>query len=54
MKERVKLTKWNFGAVLNDVMKYITAVTGTETIKIKCQNTNSLYRTMKPTEIKET
>ena len=54
MKEQVKLTKWNFGAVLNDVVKCVTAIISTDTINIKCQNTNSLYMTMKPTEIKET
>ena len=54
MKEQVKLTKWNFGVVLNDAVKYVTAVISTDTIKTKCHNTNSLYITTKRTEIKET
>ena len=54
MKEQVKLTQWNFGVVLNVVVKYVNAIVNTEKIKIKCHNTNSLCITMKPTEIKET
>ena len=54
MKEQVKLTKWNFGDVLNVVVKDVNAVVNTDKIKIKCHNTNSLCITMKPTEIKET
>ena len=54
MKEQVKLTQWNFGVVLNVVVKYVSAIVNTDKIKIKCHNTNSLCITMKPTEIKET
>ena len=54
MKEQVKLTKWNFGVVLNVVVKYVNAAVNTDKIKIKCHNTNFLCITMKPTEIKET
>ena len=54
MKEQVKLTQWNFGVVLNVVVKYVNAIVNTDKIKIKCHNTNSLCITMKPTEIKET
>ena len=54
MKEQVKLTQWNFGVVLNVVVKYVNAIVNTDKIKIKCHNTNSLCITMKPTEIKGT